>query len=463
MEVNRMTRVDMNNLGIPPLAGVCSYEDACKIGIDVDRNVNLLKRYLYIQTQLNKIFAAHLANTPEWEVKCAFSLHMWLAAEHSAMLRKRVTEMREPPLHLDKVPDLQLEKLFQELIRSDNTSELVVGIYGVVMMEFVGVLKQHIDETNPLVDHPTYRILKIILAEQEEMLGWGKQAIAALSQGIEDQHKIKTWESHLTAFLQNAGGISGEARKSILADSLTPRNDGKQYEMRMEPKRDERFIDIYNDSVKIDAFYGDAKLESDERTYALLYKRLREMDVPEWMGPIIYNTPGKPWEYYQDLSRQLWDEARHSMLGEVGLYQDGVEFYKYPIEFKTSMTLNKGFTALEAHTILWYIEQSLMPKETGKRFEWVVAMESDNALAKTFQDYDWADEVLHAQIGRKWLVPEYGSLEEMKGQGALISQRYAIERAKLDGKSAGNDWWPQFLAEIREGREKARGKQLQPK
>ncbi|QGQ94404.1 hypothetical protein EHS13_05540 [Paenibacillus psychroresistens] len=459
-----MTRVKMNNLGIPPLAGVCSYEEACKVGIDVDRNVSLLRRYLYIQTQLNKIFAAHLASTPEWEVKCAFSLHMWLAAEHSAILRKRVTEMREPPLHLDKVPDLQLEKLFQELIRSDGTSELVVGIYGVVMTEFVAALKLHLDETNPLVDHPTYRILKIIRMEQEEMLAWGKQAIVGLTPSSEIQLKTQKWADHLAVFLDNAGGISGEANKIILDNKVAPRNDGQPYEMQMEPKRDERFIDIYNDSVKIDSFYGDADLEPDERTYALLYKRLREMDVPEWMGPIIYRTNGKPWDYYVDMSRQLWDEARHSMLGEVGLYQDGVEFYKYPIEYKTSMTLNKAFTALEAHTILWYIEQSLMPKETGKRYEWVVAMESDNALAKTFQDYDWADEVLHAQIGRKWLVPEHGSLEEMKNQGALISQRYSIERAKLDVHSEQLvNWWPQFLAEIREGRDKIRGKQLQPK
>ena len=28
-------------------------------------------------------------------------------------------------------------------------------------------------------------------------------------------------------------------------------------------------------------------------------------------------TRGKPWAYYNDLSRQLWDEARHAMMGEV--------------------------------------------------------------------------------------------------------------------------------------------------
>jgi hypothetical protein len=369
--------------------------------------------------------------------------------------------MREPPLHLDKVPDAQIEAFFQELIRAENTLEIVVGIYGVVKAELIHAIKHHLSETNTLVDHPTYRMLKIILAEQEEMVSWGRQAISALVQSPEQQKAALMWESHLSVYLQAAGGISGEAVKPTDMDISFTRNDGKPYVMQVEPKRDSRFVDNYNASAQIDQFYGDDKLPADERTYALIYKRLREMDVPEWMGPIIYKTQGKPWEYYQDMSRQLWDEARHSMLGEVGLYQDGVPFYNYPIEFKTSMALNTKFSRLEAHTILWYIEQGLMLKETGKRFEWVVAAESDNELAKTFQDYDWADEVLHAQIGRKWLVPEFGSLEELKRQGESLMERNLAEKEILNVLSDQNNWWPHFLAEIREGRNRIRGKQLQ--
>jgi hypothetical protein len=453
-----MSRMSINNLGIPPLAGVCSYEDACKVGINVDRNVNLLKRYVYIESQLNKIYAAHLACTPEWEVKCAISLHMWLVSEHSAMLRKRITEMREPPLHLDKVPDVQLEAFFQELIRAENTIELVVGIYDVVIAQFIHALKQHLSETNALVDHPTFRILKIILAEKEEMASWGRLTIAAIVQSEEQQKNAQAWKSHLESYLQAAGGISGESSKSKAILSTPPRFDGNPFHIQVEPRRDSRFKDNYNSSAKIDEHYRDDKLQADERTYALLYKRLREMDVPEWMGPIIYKTEGKPWEYYQDLSRQLWDEARHSMLGEVGLYQDGVEFYKYPIEFKTSVALNTKFTPIEAHAVLWYIEQGLMPKESGKRFEWVVALESDNELAKTFQDYDWADEVLHAQIGRKWLVPDFGSMEKLKQASEALLERTLEEKAKLDELSDQKDWWPQFMAEIRDSRERVRMK-----
>lgn len=122
--------------------------------------------------------------------------------------------------------------------------------------------------------------------------------------------------------------------------------------------------------------------------YALFYKRLREIDVPEWMAPIIYKTEGKSWEYYLDLSRQLWDEARHAMMGEVGLYHDGVPFYKYPVDIESSMSLNTEYEPLEAHIILWGIEQSLMPRQTGKAYELIVAEQSSHPLAPMFQDYD---------------------------------------------------------------------------
>jgi len=42
------------------------------------------------------------------------------------------------------------------------------------------------------------------------------------------------------------------------------------------------------------------------------------VDVPEMMSSIITETTEKPWAYYRDMSRQLWDEARHAMMEGVG-------------------------------------------------------------------------------------------------------------------------------------------------
>jgi bacterioferritin (cytochrome b1) len=446
-------RVDIDNLGIPPLAGICSYEEACKPGYSIDFNVSLLKRFYYMKTQLNLIYAAHLAHTPEWEVKCAISLHMWLEAEHAAALRKRVSEMREPPLHLDKVPDPKLESFMQELIRSTTTDELISGIYKIVKPEMIRSLKKHLQETNPLTDYPTRRLLLSILDEEEQMLAWGEQAVKALTQQGQASADLKEWQEHLQSLLQDAGGIFGDLIHSAHNSPTTNRWNGDPYEMDATPQRDPRFVDPFNRSAEFDVYYKAESLEYDERTYALLYKRLREMDVPEWMGPIIYKTTGKPLDYYVDLSRQLWDEARHAMMGEVGLYAHGVPFYKYPIDINSSVALNAAFKPLEANLILWAIEQGLMNKKTGKGWEYEIAQKSDHELAALFQDYDWADEVLHTQIGRKWLLPEYGSLENMKAAAEPLWKVWGEATKENLPLSNHDEWWSSFIQDIRKQRE----------
>ena len=202
--------VEIDNRGIPPLAGLCDYDMASRPGLEVETNVALLRRYNYVEVQLNQIMAAHLPSVPEWEVKCAFSLHLWLDAEHSTSLRERVSEMREPPLHLDRVPDAGLEAWLAEVIRAEGTLELLVGIYRVVKPELVRALEKHMERTNRLVDHPTYRLLRLNITEEREMIAWGEQAIKALTQTEADEETAKAWEQHLHAYLLAAGSLTGE-------------------------------------------------------------------------------------------------------------------------------------------------------------------------------------------------------------------------------------------------------------
>ncbi|HZG58094.1 hypothetical protein [Paenibacillus sp.] len=443
------SRGPIDNLGIPPLAGLCTYEEACRVGFDVDANVNLLKRYNYASRRLHESLVAHVPRTPEWEVKCAMGLHQWILAEHCAWIRRRVSEMREPPLHLDQCPDPKLELWMEETIRAESTVELLTGIYSVGIPELIETYQWHLERTNPMIDHPTCRILRLMLSELESMATWGKQALSAIIRTESDATSAKDWEDHVRAYLAEAGGIAGEPARFAAAPLPTPRSNGEPYEMDVVPKRDARFTDPYNQSALIDEYYKDESRAPDERTYALLYKRLREMDVPEYMAPIIFKTKGKPWEYYADLGRQLWDETRHAMMGEVGLYQDGVPFYRYPIDLKTSLTANTQLEPLQAHLILTGIELSLMPKKTGKRFEWVIAKSSGNDLAATIQDYDWADEVLHAQIGRRWLVPEFGSLEKLQSAYDELWPRWWALSLEKRALSEQKEWWSEFLREIR--------------
>ena len=160
----------------------------------------------------------------------------------------------------------------------------------------------------------------------------------------------------------------------------------------------------------------------------MYYKRLREIDVPEMMASIITETPGKPWEYYRQMSRQFWDEARHAMMGEVGFNSAGVDWSKVPITWTWSLGLNTQLKPFDRHAVLYFIEQSLMPK-TGKRYEWEVGVLSNDPLAALFQDYDWADEVLHAAIGRDWYAKEFPTGARRSRMPIACGQTSATTRA----------------------------------
>jgi hypothetical protein len=442
------------SLGIPPLGGIASYEQATRPGIGVEDNVTLLKRFAFVERRLMEIEVAHLCAVPEWEVKCALSLHAWLDAEHATSFRHRVAEMREPPLHLDEVPDRDLGTLLDETLRAHDSVELLVGLYRVIRPTLIEAYRRHLAESNPLADHPTRRLLRIAVMEEEEMVEWGEAALAALLTTPEAEEHARAWRRHLEAYLHAAGGIWGDEPRPTAREALPAPRSAEPFEMSLFPARDDRFTTFYQSASSPDEVYHDESRSPYERTIALMYKRLREMDVPEMMAPIIARTEGKPWEYYRELARQLWDEARHAMMGEVGFESLGVDWTAIPMAISFSYLLNNYATPLEAHGRLYAIEQGLM-KQTGKRSEWEVAQGAGIPLSVNFQDYDWADEVLHAQIGRRWFVREVG--DRKRAEEIIIRANARLEEAQATdsafAEDAIGDWWPSFYDSIRPANE----------
>ena len=425
--------------GLPPLAGLGSFSEAVEPGLSVEESVRRLKAAHYAFKRLHEIFLARLTAEPVYELKMAFSLHAHLCAEHVAALRARVGEMREPPLGLDQIPHRAPALIFDEILAAPTTSELLLGLYEIVLPALRNVLERHRAAAHVLAEQPTRRMLKFALLEVDEMLTYGRAAVSALV-APEQRAAAEPGLGTLMATLAAAGGLDG-----LGTAPLPPRHHSAHpHSYQRVPQRDSRFPDPYNMGVNAEVFLYDPTLPADGKVLMMFYKRLREIDVPEMMSSIITETHGKPWGYYRDMTRQLWDEARHAMMGEVGFVSVGVDWPReVMVNFTWSHSLNTQLTPKERHAVLYFIEQGLMPK-TGKRHEWEVAVQSANPLAATFQDFDWADEVLHARVGRDWYVKDMPSAHEAVAYGDHCWSKVLLDWGawKRSGQTGHRNWWP---------------------
>lgn len=428
----------MESIIAPPLAGLGSYTDAAKVGISVDATVERLRRYVYLKSQSLFIMAAHFNALPEWEMKGALSLHMWQEAEHSTWLRVRITEMRMPPHHLDRVPDPALAAFVGELSKAANTAELLVGFYEILKPAMVDALGLHLAETHVIADHPTRRLLRFVLSEEEEQLVWGHEALAALAKTEAGKSaEMDGWRAHLGAYLAAAGGISGVGSRPEENTLPAPRAKSERSSSRV-PRRDGRFSHVWKSRGVVPGMDRSAH----ERIWWMMFVRLNEMHVSELVASVLADWRGQPWAFYHDLARHLWDETRHCMLGEVAFVSQGVDFTQLPTHVGFAEYPNTQLAPADRYSFLWGIEQGLMGK-SGKQAEVALAQEGGDERAEVFQDYDWADEVLHAQIGRRWLEPHYGGREQMNEAYARVRPEYDAMKER-DLANEGRDWWPAF-------------------
>lgn len=444
---------------LPPLAGVADFEQAASPGLSVQECVNRLKRYHYGLQRVWQTCLAHLTAEPIYEIKMGLSHHTHLAAEHIGAIRARVAEMRHPPLGLDAVPDPYLECCFDEILNAPTSYALIAGLYGKGLSAILEGMNHHLEDTNLLVDSPSVRILKHAIIEIEGMIEWGDATGAALKNEASEEHvaEVAVWLGELDQRLAAAGGLDG-IQVAVTSQVPGPRYSKAAFVYDSDPKRDERFQDPYNMGVHAEVFLHEDRFADRDKVLMMYYRRLREIDVPEMMASILYEmvqakgdeeSGGYPWKFHQEMTRQLWDEARHAMMGEVGFAKLGIDWSKLVrINFTWSKGLNEQLTPKERHAVLWYIEQGQMSK-MGKRYEWEVGRDSGDHFAELIQDYDWADEVLHARIGRDWYVEGFEDVAKAAAYGTKCWDKVVSgwEQWKSEGLTEHYNWWPDLYAE----------------
>ncbi|MCA9130473.1 MAG: hypothetical protein KDB22_25465, partial [Planctomycetales bacterium] len=341
---------------LPALAGLCSMQRAVVAEWSLDESVRRLKRLHYVLKGLAHAFSVKICAEPIYELKTAFSYHAYLCAEQVETIRRRVSEMREPPLGLEKIPHAGLQLLLDELKAAPSTLDFVTACYRHLVPALMAAVARLKADAHPLADAPTVRVAKLIEFELQELAEFGDAAVTCLQEAVESPVD-EAWLQCIEQCISSAGGIDGLGQDN---PSLPGPVRSQDFKYDSQPKRDERFRDPFNAGVNPEAFLYDDQFSPQDKTLMMYYKRIRELDVPEMMSSILVDLwHEEPWGFHYEMLRQMWDEARHAMMGEVGFVGIGLDWHQIPINFTWSRNLNEQMDARQRHGVLFFIEQGL--------------------------------------------------------------------------------------------------------
>lgn len=127
---------------------------------------------------------------------------------------------------------------------------------------------------------------------------------------------------------------------------------------------------------------------------------LNEVWAVDTAGAILHGlAPELGWEWIREAARWTYDEARHMLMGKRRLESWGLEPADIPLGGYIYEAC-AGQDPLYRLGMLGYFET----KNIGRKKERARAFhELGDTLSETDMEYDWADETLHAEYGRRWL------------------------------------------------------------
>lgn len=414
---------------IAPSQKIAGIEDYRRLPrFNVSENAKILLRYEFIGRRLLRAMGGWLPGTARWEAKLLLGRMVWEDAEHVQALRNRILELRTSERILDRAPSPNLALVLDELVLAEDWREFLTGV-SALKQALIEAYRRHIEQTQPLVDQPTVRMLRILIAEESEHVSLIGDEIAA---GALPENIQSAWRERIRQLLDAAGGVQGLDPVTYTVTSGELRSGTRTFQCDHSFALDERFVDRQVPRFLPGQEPGGEDAQSVYRGIAL--SRFAEIQAAQGLALSLYENEGQPWEYYYLTARHLWDEIRHCAMGQAMLEDQGVDWSRIP-HFVGNYHFYASLTPLQRSIRLGVIIELAMMESGAKRREVELTRKHGLALAETFQDYDWADEVNHVEYARKnietMLRGDTSGMEEMVAE---VNRRYAEFRAPWEAQ-----------------------------
>ncbi len=381
----------------------------------------ILKRFYILERQMMRAFAGWMINTSNVELKFFLAGEQWLCSQHADSLRTRVLELRYPRRDVDKKWDAEVIVFTEEVMAAANLSEFLAGAYDVLFPALVSDIHEYLERADALDDAPTVYRLRHILFDTEARI---ERAREQHDLYLTHPSNVAEWRDYIGRFLSSIGRLSGLGERRP-APTDHPAARRPKFTIPQTVERDQRFKPSlfhlpHENKYDRDGAAAWKRIESLDKRVAMqvwsAISHFNEIWASEVPASVLFDLQNQPWDFYLDLARWSYDEARHSMMGYRALQGWG---WDVPALIPYGGALYNALghmPAAQRLALLYYYEEGLLRSGT-KQVEIKILESAGDEGSIQDMDYDWADEAIHVSYGFKWLRHLLG--DDSAGQAEL--------------------------------------------
>jgi hypothetical protein len=335
----------------------------------------VLTRFHYLSRAIALACGGWIAGTPKLETKAALARVAWQQTLAGDAFRERVFELRYPNRFLEEGSDAPLIHVYEAAIDAPDADSFLTALTDALLPDYAERLAAFLQQTDELDDGPTIRIVEQASRDAAEQA-------AALNPGARPGPGTVSWAVRLRDGFQTLEPPAG-----------TP------FRLAEDPARDDAYFSssfYWPDAIVPGYPYG----EGVALQVRSAVSHLNEVWAVDTAGAILHGlAPELGWEWIRDAGRWCYDEARHMLMGKRRLEAWGLPPAKIPLGGYIYEAC-AGQDPLYRLGMLGYFET----KNIGRKRERAAAFHAmGDTTSETDMEFDWADETLHAEYGRRWL------------------------------------------------------------
>jgi uncharacterized ferritin-like protein (DUF455 family) len=358
----------------------------------------VLKRFFFLEQALVLASAGWIPALQRLDSKATLAKVTWQGALTADALRERVFELRYPSRLLEVAEDEALVTVFRAVLHAPNPIGVVEALSDLLLPTLHDAYRRYLQVSDALADGPTHRILTIALHDKDEQIGALRALLNHEPASSTEREVGRRWRAELERLLSTLGGVWPDQAH---VDVEVPRvvEPGREFRLAQDPGRDDAYFlcRFYWPDIVDQAYpYGEG-LALQLRS---AISHLNEVWAVDTAGAVLQGL-AEPlgWEFIRDAARWLYDESRHMTMGKRRLEAWGLP----PSEIPLGTYIYEAARDQEPIYrlgMLGYFET----KNIGKKQERARSFEvMGDRRSQQDMDFDWADETLHAEYGRRWL------------------------------------------------------------